>query len=360
MDKTLEFDAVSLAFAGRPVLDGMSFALEAGEIACLLGGSGCGKTTALRCIAGFETPSAGRIRLEGETVFGVGAALPAHRRRVGMVFQDHALFPHLTVAANVAFGLSALRRAERKARVAETLRLVGLEEEAARYPHQLSGGQQQRVALARALAPRPRLLLLDEPFSNLDAELRERLAREVRAILQSQGISALMVTHDQHEAFAVADRVACCTRAAAAVGYAGRALPPPGQSLRGRLHRPGCIPAGRVSGRAVMLETGELRPRTSWASPTAPRWRCCCARRGAAGAGQPLRARVVDRVLRGTVSHYALELLSGRRLLAELGHGQPLQVGTWWASGCSLGRCWLSPGVRLRRRPGRRPPTGRR
>ncbi|MCD0493271.1 ABC transporter ATP-binding protein [Chromobacterium violaceum] len=329
MDKTLEFDAVSLAFAGRPVLDGMSFALEAGEIACLLGGSGCGKTTALRCIAGFETPSAGRIRLEGETVFGVGAALPAHRRRVGMVFQDHALFPHLTVAANVAFGLSALRRAERKARVAETLRLVRLEEEAARYPHQLSGGQQQRVALARALAPRPRLLLLDEPFSNLDAELRERLAREVRAILQSQGISALMVTHDQHEAFAVADRVGVLHQGRLQQWDTPDALyhRPANRYVAGFIGQGVFLP-GRVSGRAVMLETGELRAEDELGFADGAEVEVLLRPDAVQPEpGSPLRARVVDRVLRGTVSHYALELLSGRRLLAELGHGQPLQVG---------------------------------
>ncbi|MEN7431610.1 ABC transporter ATP-binding protein [Chromobacterium sp. TRC.1.1.SA] len=329
MDKTLEFDAVSLAFSGRPVLDGMSFSLEGGEIACLLGGSGCGKTTALRCIAGFEAPSAGLIRLEGETVFGVGVNMPAHRRRVGMVFQDHALFPHLTAADNVAFGLSALPRAERKARVAEALSLVGLEDEAARYPHQLSGGQQQRVALARALAPRPRLLLLDEPFSNLDAELRERLAREVRAILKSQGISALMVTHDQHEAFSIADQVG--------VLHQGRLQQ--WDAPDGLYHRPanryvagfigqGAFLPGRVSGRAVWLETGELR--CDQGLPFDDGAEVDVLLRPDAVVpepGSPLRARVVDRVLRGTVSHYALELLSGRRLLAELGHERPLAVG---------------------------------
>ncbi|WP_231137374.1 ABC transporter ATP-binding protein [Chromobacterium paludis] len=192
MEILLDFDQVGLAYGEAPVLDGMSFALRAGEIACLLGASGCGKTSALRCIAGFETPTSGAIRLGGETVAGDGALVPAHRRRVGMVFQDHALFPHLTAAGNVAFGLSALRRAGRRERVAEILSLVGLAGEGERYPHQLSGGQQQRVALARALAPLPRLLLLDEPFSNLDADLRERLAREVRAMLKSRGVAALM------------------------------------------------------------------------------------------------------------------------------------------------------------------------
>ncbi|AXE36772.1 ABC transporter ATP-binding protein [Chromobacterium phragmitis] len=329
MDKTLEFDSVSLAYGGRPVLDGMSFALEAGEIACLLGSSGCGKTTALRCIAGFETPAEGNIRLEGEMVSGGLAEVAAHRRRVGMVFQDHALFPHLTVAGNVAFGLSALGRGERKARVEETLRLVGLAEEAARYPHQLSGGQQQRVALARALAPRPRLLLLDEPFSNLDAELRERLAREVRAILKSQGIAALMVTHDQHEAFAIADKVGVLHQGRLQQWDTPDALyhGPANRYVAGFIGQGVFLP-GRVSGRAVALETGELRSegelRFGDGAEVEVLLRPDAVR---PEPGSPLRARVVDKVLRGTVCHYSLELLSGRRVLAELGHEEALAVG---------------------------------
>ncbi|MBQ0957549.1 ABC transporter ATP-binding protein [Ideonella sp. 4Y11] len=187
----------------------VSMGLAAGEIGVLVGPSGCGKTSLLRAVAGLEPLAGGRIRLAGETVSDPAAGLhrPAEQRRVGMVFQDYALFPHLDVAANVAFGLHALGRAERAKRVQEMLSLVGLPEVAGKMPHQLSGGQQQRVALARALAPAPRLLLLDEAFSALDVELRERLAHEVRAILKASGTAALVVTHDQMEAFALADRL---------------------------------------------------------------------------------------------------------------------------------------------------------
>ncbi|POZ60949.1 ABC transporter ATP-binding protein [Chromobacterium alticapitis] len=329
MEKLLDFDHVSLGYGGRTVLDGMSFSLRAGEIACLLGASGCGKTSALRCIAGFETPDGGSVRLGGETMAGEGAAVPAHRRRVGMVFQDHALFPHLTAADNVAFGLSALRRAGRRERVAEMLALVGLAGEGERYPHQLSGGQQQRVALARALAPLPRLLLLDEPFSNLDAELRERLAREVRGVLKSLGIAALMVTHDQQEAFAFADAVGVMHEGRLQQWGEPEALycEPANRHVAGFIGQGVFLP-GRAGGRRVLLETGEL-----WGDEALP---------FADGTevevllrphevrlepGSALRARVAERMLRGGACHYALELLSGRRLLMELGHEQPLAMG---------------------------------
>jgi iron(III) transport system ATP-binding protein len=203
----LVLDSVAQRYGEVDVLHSVSFTLERGAIACLLGASGCGKTTVLRCIAGFEPLSGGEIRLDDRTVSRPGFLLPPEQRRVGMVFQDYALFPHRTVAGNVGFGLAALDRRERAARVAELLDVVGLASAGDKYPHELSGGQQQRVALARALAPRPRLLLLDEPFSNLDVELRERLSAEVRAILKQQNATALLVTHDQHEAFGFADEI---------------------------------------------------------------------------------------------------------------------------------------------------------
>lgn len=212
MADLLELDRIRLAYdtprGARNVVDALSLTLPAGHIGCLLGQSGCGKTTILRAIAGFEPLRAGHIAVEGNIISSPEVQIAPERRRVGMMFQDYALFPHLTAAQNVAFGLrKRMKKAERAERVREMLALVGLEAAADSYPHEMSGGQQQRVALARALAPSPDLLLLDEPFSNLDVDTRERLAFEVREILISTGHTALLVTHNQAEAFAIADRI---------------------------------------------------------------------------------------------------------------------------------------------------------
>lgn len=201
----LVLNSVSQSYGARQIIVDLSFALPEGAIGCLIGPSGCGKTTVLRCISGFEPIQSGEIRVGGEVVSSSRYRLSAEKRNIGMVFQDYALFPHLTVAANISFGLRQHNASQRKTRVNELLALVGLEAQATSYPHQLSGGQQQRVALARALAPKPRLLLMDEPFSNLDVELRERLSLEVRDILKHEATTALIVTHDQNEAFALAD-----------------------------------------------------------------------------------------------------------------------------------------------------------
>lgn len=203
----LHVDRLSVCYPGStaPTVDGLSFQLEQGEIGCLLGASGCGKTTVLRVIAGFIAPNQGEVVLAGRHLADASRMVPPEDRQVGLVFQDFALFPHLTVAENVAFGLGRLARAKRADRVAEMLALTQLGDQAQRYPHELSGGQQQRVALARALAPQPALLLLDEPFSSLDAALREQLGMEVRQILKATNTTAVLVTHDQQEAFAVCD-----------------------------------------------------------------------------------------------------------------------------------------------------------
>ena len=205
----LQINQVDVRYPGaeRPAVLGATLGLRAGDIGVLIGPSGCGKTTLLRAVAGLERVSAGEIRLGDEVVSSARVHVAPERRRIGMVFQDYALFPHLDVAHNVGFGLKHLAAAERRARVAEVLALVDLTGSEKRFPHELSGGQQQRVALARAMAPSPRLLLLDEPFSNLDVDLRERLAHELRGILKAAGATALFVTHDQLEAFAIGDQI---------------------------------------------------------------------------------------------------------------------------------------------------------
>ena len=203
----LELHNVSVHYGDFAAATGVSLTLDAGQIGCLLGPSGCGKTTLLRAIAGFEPVANGAIQLHGKLISAPGFSLPPERRRVGMVFQDFALFPHLNVRRNVAFGLSGLGQRERRKRVEQMLELVDLASQGDSWPHELSGGQQQRVALARALAPQPEILLLDEPFSSLDSELREQLAGEVRNLLKRRNVTAILVTHDQHEAFAMADRV---------------------------------------------------------------------------------------------------------------------------------------------------------
>ena len=203
MTSQVDVENLDTGYEGLQVVSQVSFSLAPGEIGCILGPSGCGKTTVLRAIAGFEPAWRGRILIDQVEV----SSDKSH------LFQDFALFPHLKVEDNVRFGLKAWGRKERQERVQEMLAIVGMLAYAQAYPHQLSGGQQQRIALARALAPRPGVLLLDEPFSNMDAEMREQLAREVRSILKQENNTAILVTHDQNEAFAMADRICVMTRA---------------------------------------------------------------------------------------------------------------------------------------------------
>lgn len=207
MTPLLAINQLGCGYDGERVVEDLSMQLEEGDICCLLGPSGCGKTTVLRTIAGFIQPDAGEILLRDDVIASAKKSVPPEQRRVGMVFQDYALFPHLNVRDNLAFGLRDRTSRERERLCEELLQLVKLQDLGHRYPHELSGGQQQRIALARALAPDPDLILLDEPFSSLDVELRRALALEVRAILKERGITAIMVTHDQSEAFAMADKI---------------------------------------------------------------------------------------------------------------------------------------------------------
>jgi iron(III) transport system ATP-binding protein len=214
MKDLLNLKGVTKGFApgAEPAVNGLTLSLSPGDILALLGPSGCGKTTTLRLIAGFEVPDAGEVEISGQLMAGPGKWVPPEERGVGIVFQDYALFPHLTVGENVAFGLHHLSRGGRKERVIQILELVGLDAFIRRYPHELSGGQQQRVAVARALAPAPALILLDEPFSNLDADLRNEMREEIEKLLRNTGTTAVFVTHDQEEAFMLADRVGVLNR----------------------------------------------------------------------------------------------------------------------------------------------------
>lgn len=323
----LRLEHLAQSYGHTPVVRDLSLQLAPGEIGCLLGPSGCGKTTVLRLIAGFEPLQAGRVCLGGEEIATPTRALLPEQRQVGLVFQDYALFPHLSVADNIGFGLGRLPRAERERRVQAMLDLVGLAQAGRRYPHQLSGGQQQRVALARALAPGPRLLLLDEPFSNLDVDLRERLSLEVRDILKHEGITALLVTHDQYEAFAMADRVG--------VMHAG--VIQQWDSPYGLYHRPvnrfvadfigqGVLLPGRVkSAHAVEIELGRLE---SVLAAACDGGSCLAYGQDAPvdvlirpddvvhDHASPVLAEVERRAFRGAEFLYSLRLPSGTRVLS--------------------------------------------
>ena len=204
----LVLSGVSRRFGAVAALDDVSLEIGAGQVLCLVGHSGCGKSTLLRAIAGIETLDAGRISIEGVPVTASGVFVEPEHRRIGFMFQDYALFPHLTVRDNVGFGLTRMARKDREARIADILGRIGIEALADRYPHMLSGGEQQRVALARALAPQPRLLLMDEPFSNLDRGLRDKVRQETLSIIGDLDMTAVVVTHDPEEALAIGDMVA--------------------------------------------------------------------------------------------------------------------------------------------------------
>lgn len=325
-DAVLAIENLRVTYDKHPIVDGLSLTLPRGEIGCIVGASGCGKTTLLRAITGFVPIDAGRITIAGRVVDDGTTALPPETRGVGLVFQDYALFPHLRVEDNIAFGLRRDNASTRNERVRRLLDLVGLTALARRYPHELSGGQQQRVALARALAPQPALLLMDEPFSNLDIALRTKLGTEVRQILKASDTAAILVTHDQQEAFAIADRVG--------VMYAGR-LEQWDRPYE-LYHRPATryvadfvgegvfVPAQVLDANRVQIELGELH-----GDVPLPCGQGCAA----CGKGchvdvllrpddivhddaSPQAAEVVSKTFRGGDFVYVLKLASGQEVLA--------------------------------------------
>jgi iron(III) transport system ATP-binding protein len=326
----LAVEGLARAYDGENAVAGLSFTLEPGEIGCLLGPSGCGKTTALRCIAGFDRPDAGRILGDEAELAGPGRFVPPEERRFGMVFQDYALFPHLTVFGNVAFGLHGLARAARESRASEVLALVGLGDLAGRYPDELSGGQQQRVALARALAPRPRLVLLDEPFSSLDTEVRRRLAGDVREALKLEGATALLVTHDQQEAFAIADRIGVMRSGRLEQwDSAWRLYHSPATRFVADFVGDGAFIAGRVEdAHSVATELGAVEGELTAPLPAGARVDLLLRPDDVVvDPASPLRTRVLDKCFRGAQFMYTLALPSGERVLALVPSHEDHRVG---------------------------------
>ena len=323
-DPVLTLQNLRHRYAMHDTFAGLDLALAAGSICCLLGPSGCGKTTVLRCIAGFERVNEGRICIDDAVISSPTEHLAPERRRVGMVFQDYALFPHLDVERNVGFGVRASAAARK--RTAELLDTVGLAGAGKRFPHELSGGQQQRVALARALAPQPRLLLLDEPFSNLDVDLREQLAVEVRGILKATGTTAVFVTHDQHEAFAMADEIAVMNEGRIQqLDSAYNLYHRPGNRFVADFIGQGVFVTGEVlDANRLRIELGEVRSANPIVLPGAS---------GPPPAGSlvdvllrpddvvhddasPIQARVQQRAFRGAEILYTLRTDAGARVLS--------------------------------------------
>ncbi len=336
----LELSQLDIQYPGRlaPAVQGVNLSLRAGDIGVLIGPSGCGKTTLLRAVAGLEPVSGGKVLLSDRVVSQAGHTVPAEQRRIGMVFQDYALFPHMDVGRNVGFGIDHLTKAERAGRVAEVLTLVGLEGAEKRFPHELSGGQQQRVALARALAPKPDLLLLDEPFSNLDIDLRERLAQEVRNILKAAQATALLVTHDQLEAFAIGD----------VIGVMNEGRLHQWEDAYSLYHRPATrfvadfighgvfTPATlrEVNGQVVVdTPVGELTDVAECPLPCAFEGGQCDVLLRADDIVHddhaPVKAEIIRKAFRGSEFLYTLRLASGDLLMAHVPSHHDHKLGEW-------------------------------
>ncbi|WP_299026935.1 ABC transporter ATP-binding protein [uncultured Thermanaerothrix sp.] len=320
------------SYQGKPVVADLSLNLAAGEILAVVGPSGCGKTTTLRLIAGFERPERGEIHMGGKPLVAAGVFIPPEKRGIGMVFQDYALFPHLNVYENIAFGLKGWSKTQVQRRVNELLALVGLQGMARRFPHQLSGGEQQRVALARALAPQPQVLLLDEPFSNLDADLRLKLREEVRTVLKGLNLAALFVTHDQEEALFMGDRLAVMNQGRVhQIGTPEAIFARPVNRFVAEFMGNAYFLPGHVTRQGIQTELGLVRQEV----PYPPGSRVDVAVRaddiGLDLQGPP-NGKVVGRVFKGLLNLYQVELRSGCVLPSLQPHdyflppGQPVHV----------------------------------
>ncbi len=343
---SLQLEHVAVEYGKGPqahrAVDGVSLALATGEIGALIGPSGCGKSSLLRAIAGLQAIAQGQISSGGQIISTPADITAPEVRGVGMVFQDYALFPHMSIARNVGFGLAHLPRPARQERIAEVLQLVGMADLAGRMPHELSGGQQQRVALARALARKPSVLLLDEPFSSLDAAMREKLAQEVRSILKAAGSTALVVTHDQHEAFAMADRIGVmqagrleqwdspyqlyhqpATRFVAEFVGDGVLLPV-------QLQAAGATGEAGAAGALLQTPLGELTLSPQQAAGHAPGQALSLLLRAdelVLDAASPLQATVSQVQFRGGWQLCSLQLACGQSVLLQTSSLRPLQVG---------------------------------
>jgi iron(III) transport system ATP-binding protein len=322
---------VSKRFGSAQAVRSANLNLRDGELLALLGRSGCGKTTLLRLIAGLERADGGRIEINGRLVEGEGAHMPPEKRGVGVVFQDYALFPHLTVEKNVAFGLP--RRERRGGAAAEMLDLVGLAGKARRRPHELSGGERQRVALARALAPRPAVVLLDEPFSSLDASLRGQMRAEVRRVLHEAGASAILVTHDQEEALSVADRVAVMLDGSVAqTGTPAEIyLRPATRGVASLLGDGNLLPGSAAAGDCVRCELGALRCAPGTEACVAEGKACEVFVRAEAirlcGVDEGARGRVETTMYYGHDQAALVRMDSGYLIRVRLGAGEEVRVG---------------------------------
>ncbi|MCC1497254.1 ABC transporter ATP-binding protein [Alcanivorax sp. 1008] len=326
----LTLDHIACRYDNEQVVRDISFSLDSGQIACLLGPSGCGKTTTLRAIAGLEPLTDGRIMIAGQEASRPGRTLAPEKRGLGMVFQEHALFPHLSVADNVAFALRKLSSHERQQRVRECLAMVRLDDLGGRFPHELSGGQQQRVALARALAPRPRLMLLDEPFASLDLDLRRQLNRELLGILKLEGITAVMVTHDQEEAFAMASHIAIL-RAGELVQWDSpyRIYHSPGNRFVAEFAGQGAFLEGKViAGSEVSTVVGQLASDQPLSLPAGADVDVLLRPEDIVpDVDGPIATRVLERTFTGANILYRLGLANGEHLTCLTGSHVDLAVG---------------------------------